>query len=113
MGTLHARVSCAIATAGKERLLICRVEFLEEEAARVAEHHESEKQLLVRQAEMQRQQYESQLKKVSLHTLGQRKGGEASPRKHLRPADAHGESCSCASVGLPPNATISGCAGAH
>ena len=42
----------------------CRVEFLEQEAERLAEQHESEKQLLQRQADMQRQSYESQLKRV-------------------------------------------------
>lgn len=40
------------------------MEFLEQEAERSTEAHEAEKALLERQAEMQRQSYESQLKRV-------------------------------------------------
>lgn len=45
-------------------LLLRRVEFLEQEAERSTEAHEAQKALLERQAEMQRQSYESQLKRV-------------------------------------------------
>lgn len=41
-----------------------RVELLEQEAEKAAEHYESEKQLMTRQAELQRLHFESQLKKV-------------------------------------------------
>lgn len=46
------------------------MEQLEAEAEKVAEHHEAEKALLERAAEMQRQQYESQLKQASQGMVG-------------------------------------------
>lgn len=76
------------------------MEQLEAEAEKLAEHHEAEKALLARQAEMQRQQYESTLKKVGGRAGGRQHRARAACRMSGRLAQAEACCCQAAGVGL-------------